>query len=386
MSDRAFGSGPGRVLAASRAPGFAFAAMGVVWGSFAAMVPEAKATIGADDATWGLVLLASAAAGIGAMLVAPRLGAALGAWALPVTTLGMGLAFAVPGQAGAIWAFGLGMALIGLGSGLLDVLMNARVATIETERDMHLMNLAHGLYSLAYAGGAMATGLARSLAAGPAEVFSAGALLIVLMAAGTLERDGRIAGLRRQAGAAGKLGWVPVLGGAVILIAFLAENAAEVWSALHIERSLGGSPAEGSSGPALLGLTMAAGRLAGQALISRLPEARVLRVALVVAAAGAALAALAPTPLVAQAGFVVLGLGVSVVAPMALAIIGRLASETTRARAIARASVIGYMGFFLGPPALGLLAEAFGLVASFLAVAAMLIVALPLVAVLLRRG
>lgn len=374
-----------RSLSASRAPLCSFAAMGLLWGSYAAMVPETKARIGVDDGTWGLLLLCSASAGILAMLLAPRVGAALGRAALPLATLAMGAAYLVPGHVTGILAFGLGMAAIGLGSGVLDVLMNARVATIETERGLHLMNLAHGVYSLGYAGGALATGAARSLGAGPPEVFTAVALVILLMALGTLERAGRIAGLRQVAGPSGRIGPLPVIGGLVIMIAFLAENAAEVWSALHIERSLGGSAAEGASGPALLGLTMAAGRLAGQAIVARLPEAGVLRLSLVVAGAGATLAALAQTPLVAQAGFVVLGLGVSVVAPMTFALVGRAATEASRARAIARASVLGYAGFFFGPPLLGALADAFGLRASFLVVAVILVAALPLVALLLRR-
>lgn len=373
-------------LAASRAPLVAFAALGIVWGSYAAMVPDTKAMLGIDDATWGLLFLCSSAAGVAAMLVAPRAATLLGRWSLPVATVILGAAFALPGLMPVLGAFALSMAFVGLGSGLLDVLMNARVSTIETERRLHLMNLNHAFYSLGYAAGALATGAARSLGAGPEEVLPAAAAVVILLAAGTLEREARIDGQGRRAGPAPALGLLPVLGGLVVFAAFLAENAAEAWSALHIERTLGGSPAEGSAGPALLGLTMAAGRLAGQAVVARVAEGPLLRWALVVAAAGMALAAVAPTPIVAQAGFVVLGLGVSVVAPTAFALVGRLASAESRARAIARVSVLGYLGFFFGPPALGALAELFDLRMSFLAVAGLLLGTLPLVAVLVARG
>jgi hypothetical protein len=49
-----------------------------------------------------------------------------------------------------------------------------------------------------------------------------------------------------------------------VLVAFLVENAMEGWSALHIERTLGGGAAEGAFGPAILGLTMGIGRLSGR--------------------------------------------------------------------------------------------------------------------------
>ena len=66
----------------------------------------------------------------------------------------------------AVWAFGAAMVFVGLGSGLLDVLMNARVSAIESERRLHLMNLNHGFYSLAYAAGAGATGLGATQVGG----------------------------------------------------------------------------------------------------------------------------------------------------------------------------------------------------------------------------
>ena len=49
-----------------------------------------------------------------------------------------------------------------------------------------------------------------------------------------------------------------------------------------------------------------------------------------------------------------------------------------RARAISRATVVGYAGFFLGPPLMGGLSELFGLRVAFGAVALLLLV-LPLV-------
>ena len=50
------------------------------------------------------------------------------------------------------------MMACGAGTGLTDVLMNARVATIETQSGRPLMNLCHAAYSFGYAGGAIATG------------------------------------------------------------------------------------------------------------------------------------------------------------------------------------------------------------------------------------
>jgi predicted MFS family arabinose efflux permease len=92
----------------------------------------------------------------------------MGRAALPLAVFLMALAFALPGQATAIWwLFPLAMACAGAATGLTDVLMNARVAAMETQRGMHLMNLAHAAYSFGYAGGAILTGVLRGAGWGP---------------------------------------------------------------------------------------------------------------------------------------------------------------------------------------------------------------------------
>jgi MFS family permease len=203
---------------------------------------------------------------------------------LPLAVALMALAFALPGQAAVWWLFPLAMACTGAATGLTDVLMNARVAAMETSRGLHLMNLTHAAYSFGYAGGAMLTGVLRGAGWGPDWVMGTMAVLGVACAALTLERDGRIDGLRRPKDGSGRgLGWVPVIGGGIVLIAFMTENAAENWSALHIEKTLGGSPEEGALGPAMLALTMGFARLGGQWLAGDQPVPLLIAGALVVA-------------------------------------------------------------------------------------------------------
>lgn len=286
------------LLAAARPVLPPFVAMGVLWGSFAAAVPDQLARLDLTEARMGLLLLFTPIAAVLAMQAAPLAARMLGRLALPLATAAMGLGFVLPGQAGTAVTFALAMLAAGATTGLLDVLMNARVAAIETGRNLHLMNLCHAGYSLGYAAAALATGALRAAGHGPAVVMALAGAVGVLVALGAVERDGRIGGLARPArGAPGRsLGWLPVLGGAVVLIAFLAENAAEAWSALHIERTLGGSPAEGAAGPAMLALTMGLARLAGQGIITRVDPFRLLAGGAVLASAGALLAAGASSP------------------------------------------------------------------------------------------
>jgi MFS family permease len=219
----------------------------------------------------------------------------------------------------------------------------------------------------------------------PAWVLGTMAVVAGVISVATLERDGRIDGLRRPKGpGAAHLGWVPVIGGAMVLIAFLTENAAENWSALHIEQSLGGSPAHGAMGPAAMALTMGVARLFGQGLAGRIPAGVLLSGGAAISAMGALGAAMAVTPAMAYAGFIVMGIGSSVIAPTAFSLVGQKAAPEARARAVARATLLGYFGYFFGPPLIGLIAGQMGLRFAFV-FAAVMLAGVPILARMLVR-
>jgi MFS family permease len=208
------------------------------------------------------------------------------------------------------------------------------------------------------------------------------ALVLALL---TAEADGTIHGLRRPKDkASAALGLVPVLGGAIVLVTFLTENAAENWSALHIEKTLGGSPVVGALGPAMLAITMGVARLVAQGLAHRIAPTILLTGGALVSAMGAMIAAGAISPAMAYAGFVVMGLGSALIAPTAFSLVGTLSRPEARARAVARATLLGYFGYFFGPPILGFIAGSFGLRMAFVFAAAMLM-AVPVLARALLR-
>ena len=378
---------PVRLLTIARAPFAAFAAMGILWGSFAASLPDIKDMLGVDEAQMGLLMFLTPVAAVTAMLFAPRLGTAFGRCALPISAGLMCLAFALPGQSAVIWVFPIAMMACGFGTGLTDVLMNARVAALEGQKGLHLMNLCHAAYSFGYAGGSILTGVMRQAEWSPAWVLGTMAALAGAMVLLTFERDGRIDGLTRPKGQAGAgLGMVPVIGGAMVFIAFLTENAAENWSALHIEQTLSGSPAHGAMGPALMALTMGISRLAGQSVIGRISPGVLLTIGAGISALGALCAAAATSPFMAYVGFIIMGIGSSVIAPTAFSLVGSKAAPDARARAVARATLFGYLGYFVGPPGFGFIAGSMGLRYAFV-FAALALCLVPLLArVMTRRG
>jgi len=74
-----------------------------------------------------------------------------------------------------------------------------------------------------------------------------------------------------------------------------------------------------------------------------------------------------------------------VISPTAFSLVGQLAEPAARARAVARATLLGYFGYFFGPPMLGLIAGSFGLRFAFVFAAVMLLAVLVLAPLLARQ-
>ncbi|MGR3638340.1 MFS transporter [Alterinioella nitratireducens] len=355
-------------LRLSHRPARGFAVIGVLWGSFAAQVPVFKAGLGVDDTHFGLIFLGTSLGLVTTIWLAPLFDRILGRSAMPVASMLVASAFLMPGLVTHPALFMGVMMALGLTSGLLDVVINARVSELEAANNRSLMNANHGMFSLAYAISAMLTGLAREVGLPPVAVFACLWLVIAVLASGMRLTPAPVDEAERAA--QGAFPWrVVLICGGIVLIAFFVEATVEAWSALHIERTLGGRAAEGAFGPAVLGLTMAFGRFSGQAISGRFSETSVIVISSGLASIGALIAAAAPGPAIAYLGFGTMGLGISVVGPMGLALVGRLVRPGRRTAAVARAAVIGFVGFMAAPAVMGLMSGAFGLRMAFVAVA-----------------
>ncbi|MGV6838668.1 MAG: MFS transporter [Planktomarina sp.] len=360
----------------SRIPILGFIAIGLFWGAFASAVPYIKANLGVSDAVFGLAMLMNAAGLVVAMFYAPRMDRVMGQRGLQISAVLFAAVMPLPVLAPHIGVFVVVMALIGFGSGLLDVLINTRVSELEGAHHRPLMNASHGMFSVAYAVVALCMGAVRGQGGDPIYVFLCASAIVLIFAFGM--RMIPSGGAETQKPRQGRR-WVVYICGAIVLVAFMTEATVETWSALHIERTLLGNPAQGALGPAMLGFTMAFGRLGGQAILERFADVPVLIVATLIAVCGCTMAALAPSTVWAYWGFGVLGLGISVIGPTALGMVGKAVEISARSSAIAAASIIGFSGFFVAPAVMGVVSESFGLRAAYLVFSGLLVLLFPLI-------
>ena len=134
-----------------------------------------------------------------------------------------------------------------------------------------------------------------------------------------------------------------------------------------------------ASGFSLMG-GLAAGRFAGARLVGRRPPDRLVAAAYGLLLAGGAVFWAAREPVVSVAGLALLGLGVSVVFPLSMALAIGAAPPGAAEGASTRISLGASMAILAAPFALGALGDAVGPRRGFLLVPAIVLVALALIA------
>jgi MFS family permease len=351
----------------------AFAAFGVFWGAWAALLPAVQRQTGASKGQLGLALLCVALGALPAMLatgaVLDRVGRGLVAPGLVL----FGAAVVAPGFATSVGLLAAALLAVGATSGALDVVVNAQASALERASGRRLMAIAHALYSAGVVVGSVSVGLARQAGAGPRGVVLAVAFVLVATAALNLPAPRlpvSTAPRRRRLNLARPF----VALGLLCAIAFVVENGGEQWSALFLETRLHGDPSIGGLGPAAFAASMVVGRLAGGEVERRLGERIVLVSGAGLATLGLLTAAAAPSLGVALVGFALTGIGISVAAPTLFGAAGRRADDEDRGSAMAAVTTVSYLGFVAGPPLVGGVSGAFGLRAGMLLLAGVAVV------------
>jgi MFS family permease len=386
-----------------------FIGNGLVMASSLSRMPGIRDQVGATPTSLAFALVC---VGIGSIVSMPFTGRLVDRYSSMVvsrvaTAICLG-AWALVPLAGSVPALALIMFAAGLGTGVGDVAMNIQGNLVEQRRQKVLMPYWHGLFSLGAVAGAMAGALAASLGLTLAWQFPS--VSAVLMAAmwwatafyipdaglhsGATEEhlvepifdEPQVLASERQAATQqpSSITRVEILLGIIVFGTAVGEGAANDWLALMLVDNRAAPAAFGALTYAGFNLTMALGRFVGGVIIQRFGRAPVLRVAGLMASAGVAALCLIPSTVVALLGALAWGLGLSVVFPSAMSAAGEVPGRGSRA--IAVVSTIGYGGFLLGAPLIGLLAHHLPLDRALLAVAVLVLLVAILASVARERS
>ena len=302
-----------------------FFANGTVYATVIPRLPDIRERVDISIGALGLVLTLGSVASLIGSLLAARVIARFGSRKVMIYGTACSIAF-LPLIGFSTGPVLLVVALFGLlfFDVFIDVAMNVQGSALSARRHTPVMNRLHGFWSLGSVTGGVITVLTlRAGVSTPVHLTTVAILLVVALAfvaPGLLRRD-EAPELDEAAAAAGTPPLRRALSSASLLLAVGGAMAMTIeitngdWASFRLGDDLAARPSV--AGLAFLAFTsgMTIGRLGGDWLQVRVGPTNLFRLSALIAGTGSVLATLVPNVAVSIVGFLIAGLGTSVLFP-----------------------------------------------------------------------
>jgi len=362
-----------------------FMANGFVMGVWATQIPLLLPRHDITKPVVGLLILGLGIGAVSAMLFSGKLLARFGSRTM---TRGFALAL-VPVLPMVVFApslptVAIAMALMGAVAGSMDVGMNANAVAVERTQGRAIMSSSHGFWSLGgFFGGLGGGPVIAAYGAEMQSLIAAGIVLVLVAIAWPfLVEEPRAviapAGLPRKDVQAASPPLLPrhlgiwVLG-ILSFLSMVPEGAVLDWSALYLLNEHGATVSQSGLAFGLFSGAMAVLRFIGDAVRNRFGAVRTLRVSALIGSGGMFLAAIAPTPELATAGFFLSGIGVANLIPIIFSAAGNFPGVAA-GTAISTVTMLGYSGILVAPSAIGFVAQQVGFRPTYIGLAMLMLV------------
>ncbi len=342
--------------------------MGLCFSTWASRIPDIKTHLQLSDALFGSILFALP---VGQFLMMPVSGKM-------VTKYGSQrvLSFAIPayticllaiGLVQAGWQLAIVLFLFGVTGNLNNISINTLGIAAERLYGRPIMASFHGGWSLAGFTGALVGLLMINLKLVPVLHFTLIILSVWFIVRINLphlsvcKTTGSPSAKRRLFG---KPDPVLLQLGIIGFCSMASEGAMFDWSGLYFKDVV-----KAPSSLVILGYTsfmimMATGRFLADYLASRIGRKKLLQISGVLISGGLFTAVIFPYLISSTFAFMMVGIGVSSIVPTVYSTAGS-ASKIPPGLALATVSSVSFLGFLMGPPLIGYIAEAFSLRYSF---------------------
>ena len=347
-----------------------FFSAGFCFASWASRIPDIQQKLNLNEAGLGIVLLSLP---VGLMVSLPVSGFVVARYGSRHTAIFAVLLYAVLlpflGLAMLVWQLVIILFLFGFAGNLLNISMNTQGVSVEALYGRSIMASFHGVWSVAGFSGAAVGTLMLSLFISPFLHFCIITALVCCLAivafkyllVKDIHSDSKAPVFAKPDSFLLKLG----------LIAFccmVCEGTMFDWSGIYFVKEVQVPKSLTTLGYVAFMTTMAGGRFAGDWMSVKIGRKNMIKMSGLLIAGGLMLAVVLPYIVPATIGFLVTGIGVSSVVPLLYSEAGR-SGKIAPGVALAAVSTIGYLGFLFGPPAIGLIAQAFSLRWSFALIA-----------------
>jgi hypothetical protein len=336
-----------------------FAVNGSIVGTWIASIPALQVSLAASATEIGIALLCAAAGSLVAMPITGQLLAHISSQRLLiVSSLVFPLLAPLPLLAPSVPLLAVALLIFGAANGVMDVSMNAHGVALERSMGRAVTSSLHAGWSLGGLVGAAAVALsvAVGVPSGVEALAAAGVAWLVALVAGRAIGTGSIA----TEGAAR----ISLPSRAVLPIGLLAVGAAFVeggladWAGIYLRQGVGADASVAAFGYAAFSLGMAIGRGGGDAVRERIGSVRMTQIGLVLVAVTVALMLVMQDARVALVGVAFAGVGIANAIPQFFNAAGRIPPAGPSLSAV---FTTAYTAFLVGPPVIGVIADAVGL-------------------------
>lgn len=349
-----------------------FFLQGLVFSTWASRIPDIKNALHLSDAGLGGVLFALPLGQLTAMGLSGYLVSRFSSKKTLTTAAMLYPAVLVAlGTVTQVWQLTLGLFIFGMCGNLCNISVNTQGVGVERIYRRSIMASFHGLWSLAgFTGGVISSFMVADHISPFRHFCIIYLITLVLLAVAhkyILPRDAANAGSAKR-----KIFVKPdkkiFTLGMIAFASMICEGTMFDWSGIYFEKVVNAPTEITRLGYVAFMTTMAGGRFAADFLVTRFGNTRILQMSGLLILAGMGLAVAIPTIFAATCGFLLVGLGTSSVVPLAYSQAGK---STTMLPGVALAAVssIGFLGFLIGPPIIGFIAEVASLRWSFITVA-----------------
>ena len=348
------------------AVGTLFFLQGLCFATWASRIPSITQALQLSDGVLGVVLFALP---IGSMAALPFAGWMVTKWGSKrIATnaiLLYGILLLLIGLSNNITLLVATLILFGAVGNTANIAINTQAVGVEVRYGRNIMASFHGLWSLA---GFTAAGIGTYMIGKSILPFNHFLLLAGVIMAGVAAAFHYLLPNEEKATESQPLFVKPdavlLRLGIIAFCCMICEGAMFDWSGIYFQKVVGADKDWIGAGYTAFMCTMATGRFLADGLVARIGFKKTIVLSGTLITAGLALAVLFPTLYTAIAGFFIVGFGVSSVVPLVYSEAGK-SGKMSPGMALAAVSSIGFIGFLIGPPLIGVIAGLFGLRISF---------------------
>ena len=339
---------------------------GLLYANWTARLPGLKEFFDISNSQLGVMLFTMA---IGAVIAMPftgwlttRMGTKKITWVTAVSLcLVMPLLVITP----SLWVASVVFFFMGLMVGSMDVSMNGQAVILERDWGKAIMSSFHAIFSIGMvigAGvGALFTKFDVSLVAHFIIIGLIGAIACIIASMYLVNDTPEPATEEISDEPAFRLPTRAILPlGIIAFCGMTGEGSIADWSAIFMNTVVGESEYISAFAFGAFTVAMTIGRIFGDYFTNKLGVNRLLLIDSVIAIVGLGLVLGVATMEATFVGLFLVGLGLATVVPTIYSVAGNTEGVSPSV-GIAMATTIGYAGFFIGPPTIGFLADAFGL-------------------------